>query len=253
VRAILLAAGQGLRLQYPPDRQLPKCLLRIGGMSLLERHLGMLKNAGVEEIVLAVGFRRELIEAELDRLEWRPQLVINERYNFGSMLTLHAVADPMTWGGDVLLMDADVLYHEQILARLVAGTEPVNRLLLDRDFEAGNEPVKVCVRNGKPIELRKQLPTGLQHDTIGESVGFFRFAEPAALRLAELVAAYIDRSQIDLPHEEAVRDLLQEGSHLFEVTDVTGIPWIEIDFAEDVIRAEYDVLPRLQVPIRLPP
>jgi choline kinase len=250
VHAILLAAGQGLRLQYPPDRQLPKCLLRFGGMSLLERHLRLLRNGGVEQIVLAVGFRRELIEAELDRLEWRPQLVINERYDLGSMLTLHTVAAAMTRGGDVLLMDADVLYHEQILARLVAGAEPVNRLLLDRDFEAGNEPVKVCVRNGQPIELRKQLPAGLQYDTIGESVGFFRFAEPATLRLAELVAAYIDRSQADLPHEEAVRDLLQEGSHLFEVTDVTGVPWIEIDFAEDVIRAEHDVLPRLQLPIR---
>jgi len=253
VRAILLAAGQGLRLQYPPDRQLPKCLLRFGGVSLLERHLRSLKKAGVEEIVLAVGFRRELIEAELERLEWRPQVVTNERYNLGSMLTVHTVADAVTRGGDVLLMDADVLYHEQILALLAAGTAPVNRLLIDRSFEPGNEPVKVCVRNGRPIELRKLLPAGLQYDTVGESVGFFRLAEPAALRLAELVAGYIERSQAELPHEEAVRDLLQEGSHLFEVTDVSGMPWIEIDFAEDVTRAEHDVLPQLQVPIRPPP
>ena len=253
MRAILLAAGQGLRLQFPPDRQLPKCLLRFGGMSLLERHLRSLRRAGVEEIVLAVGFRRELIAAELERLEWRPQVVTNERYNLGSMLTVHTVADAMTRGGDVLLMDADVLYHEQILALLAAGTGPVNRLLIDRSFEPGNEPVKVCVRNGRPIELRKLLPEGLQYDTVGESVGFFRLAQPAARRLAELVAGYIERSQPDLPHEEAVRDLLREGSHLFEVTDVTGMPWIEIDFAEDVVRAEHDVLPQLQVPIRPPP
>jgi choline kinase len=247
LRAILLAAGQGLRLQYPPDRQLPKCLLRIGGMSLLERHRQLLTTAGVEEIVLAVGFRRELLEAELERINWWPQLVVNERYDLGSMLTLHTVADAMTRGGDILLMDADVLYHERIMALLVEGAGPINRLLIDRNFEAGDEPVKVCVRGGKPIELRKRLAPGLQHDTIGESVGFFRFDELAARRLTQLVARYVESSRADLPHEEAVRDLLREGSHGFEVIDVTGLPWIEIDFAEDVLRAEQEVLPRLHV------
>jgi choline kinase len=249
LRAILLAAGQGLRLQYPPDRQLPKCLLRIGGMSLLERHRQLLTNAGVEEIVLAVGFRRDLIEAELERLDWQPQLVMNERYDRGSMLTLHTVADAMTRGGEVLLMDADVLYHERIMAALVEGDRPASRLLIDRNFGEGDEPVKVCIRDGKPIELRKRLAPGLQHDTIGESVGFFRLDEAAACQLANLVAGYVDGPGADLPHEEAVRDLLQAGSHCFEVIDVTGLPWIEIDFAADVLRAEHEVLPRLQMSI----
>jgi NDP-sugar pyrophosphorylase family protein len=40
-------------LQQPEDQQLPKCLLQFGGMSLLERHLRMLKKAGIEDIVLA--------------------------------------------------------------------------------------------------------------------------------------------------------------------------------------------------------
>lgn len=249
MRAILLAAGQGLRLQYPPDRQLPKCLLRIGAMSLLARHRQLLVNAGVEEIVLAVGFRRDLLEAELERLNWRPELVNNERYDRGSMLTLHTVADALTRGGEVLLMDADVLYHERIMTALVEGAQRTNRLLIDRNFDEGDEPVKVCVRDGKPIELRKRLAPGLQYDTMGESVGFFRLDEPAACRLAQLVAGHIDNSGSDLPHEEAVRDLLQEGSHGFEVIDVTGVPWIEIDFAADVLRAEHEVLPRLQMPI----
>lgn len=249
MRAILLAAGQGLRLQYPPDRQLPKCLLRIGAMTLLERHRQLLTTAGVEEIVLAVGFRRDLIEAELERLDWRPELVINERYDRGSMLTLHTVADAVTRGGEVVLMDADVLYHERIMGALVEGTQRTNRLLIDRNFDEGDEPVKVCIRDGRPIELRKRLAPGLQYDIMGESVGFFRLDEPAACRLAQLVAGYIDGSGADLPHEEAVRDLLQEGTQNFEVIDVTGVPWIEIDFAADVLRAEHEVLPRLQVSI----
>jgi choline kinase len=249
MRAIILAAGRGLRLLLPEDKQLPKCLLRFDGMSLLERHLRMLRGAGVEEVVLALGFRHELIEAELDRLAWqpRPEIVLNRRFELGSVLTLHAVADAMTRGGDILVMDADVLYDERIMDTLVAGRSPVNRLLIDCDFEDGEEPVKICLRDGVPIELRKQLSADIEYDTIGESVGFFRFTQPAARRLAALVAGYVASGRAQMPHEEAVRDLLLEHTQLAEVADVTGAPWIEIDYAEDLLRATNEVLPQLQV------
>jgi choline kinase len=248
MRAIILAAGRGIRLQLPEDSQLPKCLLRFNGMTLLERHLRMLKFAGVEDVVLALGFRHELVEAELDRLDWapRPEIVLNMNFELGSVLTVHTVADALTRGGDILLMDADVLYDQRILAALVAGTKPVNRLLIDRDFEAGDEPVKLCIQNGVPIELRKQLAADLKFDTIGESVGFFRFEQAGARRLAALVAGYVDDGRSQMPHEEAVRDLLKERSQVLEVSDVTGFPWIEIDFPIDVVRATQEVLPQLQ-------
>jgi choline kinase len=248
MRAIILAAGRGLRLKQPEDEQIPKCLLRFGGMSLLERHLRMLKTAGVTDIVLAVGFRHELVEAELDRLQWqlRPEIVINTQFELGSVLTVHTVAAAMTRGGDVLLMDADVLYDERIMRALVADASPVNRLLIDREFEPGDEPVKVCMQAGIPIELRKQPDADIQYDTIGESVGFFRFDQVAARRLAELVAGYVNGGRSNMPHEEAVRDLVRERSQVLDVRDVTGSPWIEIDFTVDVERAAREVLPRLQ-------
>jgi choline kinase len=49
-----------------------------------------------------------------------------------------------------------------------------------------------------------------------------------------------------MPHEEAVRDLILERSQAIEISDVTGAPWIEIDFPIDVTRAEQEVLPQLQ-------
>ena len=248
MRAIILAAGRGVRLQLPEDSQVPKCLLRFDGLTLLERHLRLLKSAGISEVVLALGFRHELVESELDSLDWdpRPEIVLNMNFELGSVLTVHTVANAMTRGGDILLMDADVLYDERILRALVEGDRPLNRLLIDRDFEAGDEPVKLCVRHGVPIELRKQLAAGLEYDTIGESVGFFRFDEAGARRLALLVAGYVDSGRAHMPHEEAVRDLVQERSQVLEVADVTGSPWIEIDFPGDVARAAREVLPQLQ-------
>jgi choline kinase len=161
------------------------------------------------------------------------------------MLTVHMTAAALTRGGDVIVMDADVLYDPEIMCTLVRGDE-VDRLLIDRDFEAGDEPVKVCVANGVPVEFRKRIGEGVIHDTIGESVGFFRFREATARRFATIVAEHIEAGRAHLPHEEAIRDLLLEGVDGLEVADVTGMPWIEIDFPDDVRRAADEVLPQIE-------
>jgi choline kinase len=249
MRAIILAAGRGSRLSPSQGPPRPKCLLKFGGVSLLERHLRLLQAAGVKEVVMALGFEHPVIEAELLGLAARglpqPEIFINERFTLGSVLTVHVVADAPRRGGVVLLMDADVLYDARIMQALAGGTAPGNRILIDRDFEAGDEPVKVCVQGGVPVELRKQIPPALQYDTIGESVGFFRFDERAAQRLAALVADYVESGRSHLPHEETLRDLILERSQVFQIIDVTGAPWIEIDFPTDVERAAREVLPQL--------
>ncbi|SDV49862.1 phosphocholine cytidylyltransferase family protein [Chitinasiproducens palmae] len=246
MRAIILAAGVGQRLQQAADARFPKCLLRFGGHTLLERHLTMLRSAGIDDVVLGVGFAHEAIEAELARLNWqpRPTLVVNPDYTLGSVLTVHTLAAAMQADDDVLLFDADVLYDERIIAALVQGSH-ANRLLIDRDFEAGDEPVKLCVRDGVPVELRKRVAADVVYDTVGESIGFFRFDQPTARRLVEIVAGYIDAGRSDQPHEEAVRDLLIERGEQFDVADATGLPWLEIDFPVDVARAADEVLPQL--------
>ncbi len=51
-------------------------------------------------------------------------------------------------------------YDERVLRALVPGSAPRNRLLIDCDFEVGDEPIKVCVRNGVPLEPRQQAEIG---------------------------------------------------------------------------------------------
>ena len=250
MRAIILAAGRGSRLSQSQGSQLPKCLLKFGGVSLLERHLRLLQAVGVQEVVMALGFEHQQVAAELARLAAlglpRAEIHINERFTLGSVLSVHVVAEAMRRGGEVLLMDADVLYDERIAQALAGGAAPGNRILIDRGFEMGEEPVKVCVRDGIPVELRKQVAPGLRYDTIGESVGFFRLDESAARRFADLVAQYVDSGRSNLPHEETLRDLILERSQVFQIVDVTGAPWLEIDFPADIERANREVLPRLQ-------
>jgi len=242
MRAVILAAGLGWRLGGG-EEQPPKCLLRFGGRSLLERHLRALAALGVSRVDVGVGYRAGDVARELDGLAVRVPvaLVHNPHFREGNVVTLHVLREAMTAGEDVLLMDADVLYHPELLARLAASRHP-NCFLLDRDLEPGEEPVKLCVSGPRIVEFGKRIPAATRFDLCGESVGFFRLAAPMAARLAACAESYVEQGRRDAFYEDALRDLLLAEPEAFGFEDVTGIPWIEIDFQHDVRRAETEVL-----------
>ncbi|MGH8670454.1 MAG: NTP transferase domain-containing protein [Burkholderiales bacterium] len=242
MRALILAAGRGKRLGAA-EQQTPKCLLRFGGKTLLERHLNALRRCGIDDVSIAVGYRSDMIEAELATLGVHVGLTFNPDYQQGSMVTLWTLRDALGAGGDTLLMDADVLYHQRLLQRLVDSSHH-NCFLIDRNIDPGDEPVRLCIRDGCPVEFRKKAQVDC--DYYGESVGFFRLSAAAAQRLAEASGSYMKQGRVNEEYEEALRDvLLHDDSVSFGFEDVTGVPWIEIDFPEDVRRAELEVLPRL--------
>lgn len=241
----MLAAGIGARLGSNIAEPPPKVLLRFGGKSLLEYHLEILRQQGIDELVLGVGYNHQDIEREIAALGAQDfvRTVFNEDYREGNIVTLWTVRDELRCGGAVLLMDADILYDEELLARLINSPHR-NCLLLDCDFEPGDEPVKICVRDGEIVEFRKWLSTGF--DYCGESVGMFKLSSDMAQLIIAQTALYLDQGRRHEPYEEAIRDVLltaPRGTFAFE--DITGLPWIEIDFAADVARAETEILPRI--------
>ncbi|MDQ2694718.1 MAG: phosphocholine cytidylyltransferase family protein [Pseudomonadota bacterium] len=245
MRALILAAGLGNRLQRGPDAP-PKCLLEFAGRSLLARHLGILRRLGIDEVVLGVGYHAPAISAELAALGAlsRVATVHNPRFAEGSIVTLWTLGEALACGDDVLLMDADVLYDARLLERLVSSRHG-DCFLLDRDFEPGDEPVKLCLKQGRIVEFRKRIGD-IDYDLCGESVGFFRLTAASARELAAIAAGYVAQGRSGEPYEEALRDLaLSPAGAGFGVEDITGLPWIEIDFPDDVRRAHDDILPRL--------
>ena len=243
MHAIILAAGRGSRLaDFNPDghpKCLPKCLMEFGGRSLLARHLDLLHRFGVRQADLVVGFEADRIIEHVATLASRPDVALhfNPRYEQGSVISLWAAEDTLRSGEAVLVMDADVLCHPAILQRLVQ-TRVENCYLLDRDLDR--------FVAGVMVEFRKRLADGLEYDTLGESVGFFRFDPDCAALIADACARYDNEGLADAPHEEALRDVLLAQPRAFGFEDVSGLPWIEIDFPEDVARAAGEILPAIR-------
>lgn len=247
MHAIILAAGRGNRLaEFNPDGR-PKCLLEFGGRSLLARQLDSLFRCGVSQATLVVGYEADLIIDHVGTLTSRPQVafVYNPAFNKGSVLSLLAAHEVMSSGETVLVLDADVLFHPQIMQTLIESSHH-NCFLIDQDFVAGDEPVKIAMHQGQMVEFRKALPVGLSFDTLGESVGFFKFDGEIAAKITQTCAKYNAEGLLDAPHEEALRDVLLEQSSEFACEDISGLPWLEIDFPEDVEKAVKQILPAIR-------
>jgi choline kinase len=249
--AIILAAGVGKRLHGASGGK-PKCLIEIGGRSLLLRLVDGLVAAGVRRIVVVTGFGAEHVRAALGTVGGtggavRPaelpsdveiRCLQNERYREGAILSLWTAREHLD--GPVLVMDADVLCAPSLLRRLVDSGHD-NCFLMDCSVEVTGEEQMLLVRDGRVRNIVRGGAPGWE--LAGESIGFLKLATPAARLLRELMGKRIDAGHTGIEHEEVYPDLLARVDVGFERVD--GEPWIEIDFVEDVERATREILPAI--------
>ena len=242
MKAIIYAAGRGTRLQLDT----PKILLEFGGRTLLEWHALRLREAGVREVVLVTGHRREQIVALLPEIcalyDVAVREIVNPRFHEGSLLSLKVSLPEIQDSSEpLLLMDADVFYPSGMLDRLI-GSPHGTALLLDRDFSTGDDdPMLVPVENGRPIDFRKQWSGDAEF--VGESIGFFKIAPADFTLLIKETRARSRGSSCADSYDDVLRALVLAGRFGYE--DVTGLRWIEIDFPADVIHARNQLVPAI--------
>jgi choline kinase len=238
VRAILLCAGRGKRLGIEG----PKCLVSIAGRTLLERHLVQLGAAGVDELTVVVGHAEAEVRGALDELAPRLrragqpvpaaiECLFNELYQHGSLVSLQRAAHRLGAGG--LWMDADVLYPADVLCRLCRSPHPSAVLLDGRASETGEE-MMLAARGGRVRRIARRVGAGW--DLVGESVGFFKVDAAAAAALRGVLDREVSEGRLDQEHEAALDQTFDLVPFGYERVD--DLAWTEIDFPEDVAKAE---------------
>ena len=123
VRAVILSAGQGKRL-LPLTRSLPKCLLPVHGRTVLEWQLRSLREAGIRQVAIVVGFGAEQVEAEVARCRlpgFEVSTIHNALFDKSDNLVSCLVARSQM-DGDFVLLNGDTLFQPAIVRRLLEMT-----------------------------------------------------------------------------------------------------------------------------------
>ena len=239
MKAIILAAGVGKRL-WQVTQHRPKCLIEIGGQTLLHRYLTSLRSVGIHSVDMIVGYKQEIIRTAVavNDSGIRVNFLVNEQFHRGSISSLWIAR--MALDDDAIIMDADVLFHQEILRRLVQSPHE-NALLMDETVKQTGEECMVVVESGRVIALTKTMP--LHYDYAGEGVGFLKVRHADAPHVVASLKTHVDRDDWQMEYEDALVGFFRDVKVGHE--KIGGLPWTEIDFIEDVAKAEREVLPKL--------
>ena len=230
---VILAAGMAKRLRPLTDEK-PKCLLEVGGKTLLQRTVDAMISAGVKEFVVVTGYRENMIR-EFLTIHYTLctiHYIDNVDYSHNNNIFSLWLAMQQLHGSEVLLMDSDILCDPEAVRRVARKTNPA---LAMQQHELGEEEMKIVVDEaGRITEISKTCSPA---DAIGESVGIEKMT-PAYTEAIyqELRKMILDEGLIDIFYERAFERLIPQG-HTFEVVDTTDLFSYELDTPEDLEKA----------------
>ena len=196
--AVILAAGMAKRLRPLTDTT-PKCLLKIGQKSLLERTFNALKSVGVTQFVVVTGYLHEQIEDFL-----------TSRYP-----------------------QEDILFDPLLLHALMAVE---GSSLAVNQHPLGEEEMKVVVNaEGTITQITKECSP---EEALGESVGIEKISNSYSQALYDELEKMMNIEHLEnVFYELAFERLIAQG-HSFKVVDTTSIFSTELDTVEDFQNAQ---------------
>ncbi|MFH0945206.1 MAG: phosphocholine cytidylyltransferase family protein [Planctomycetota bacterium] len=233
--AVLLAAGCARRLVHL-TRETPKCLLDVGGKTLIRHQLDAMRACGVDQFIVVVGFWAEKIRNHLgDSVRY----VLNEVYDSTNSLYSLSLALPHVTGG-MVLTNADVLFHPKLLSRLVTSPHP-DALLYEPGEQLGAEEMKVRLEGARVTAMSKSMEPGTYH---GENLGVLKFSAEGVRRLRAATDELIGKNELNAWAPMATDAICKE----YPVHGISSglLPWIEVDFPADLERARKLVWPRIK-------
>lgn len=238
MKGIILAAGKGSRLNGTAGDK-PKCLVELGGMTLIERQIGVLERAGLDEIVVVVGCQADRVRAACGE---SVTYVENSRFAETNSLYSLWTARALLYEGFVVL-NCDVLFHPVLLDDLLATHHDAALLIGYREPgqpSFGDEEMKVKVRGDRVLDISKTMDPA---DADGENLGIVKFGPQSAPHLVSILDRLVAAGGLRDWAPKAFREFAQDRP--LHAVGTGGRPWIEIDFPEDYQRAAREVLPAI--------
>lgn len=227
MRIVILAAGVGSRLGNP----FPKPLTRLNdGRSIMERQIDLLRRMfDPSTISVVVGFKKDMI------MEAFPDVSFIYNQDFGETNTSKSLLKGLRLTGaePVLWLNGDVVFDEDLLPTLMPQIAGNRSFVAVNTASVGDEEVKYRLdESGHICELSKEVV-----DAMGEAVGI-NFVSPADKPF--LVARLSDCEPTDY-FERGIELAIDKDGRRFTAVDVSEALCIEVDFTEDLERANREL------------
>jgi choline kinase len=223
MKAVILAAGIASRLR-PLTNNTPKCLLKVGPKNILELAIENLIANKIFDIIIVTGYLENQIR---DYVNTRfPELNITFYYNefyestnniYSLWLARHAFN-----GDDMLLMDSDIVFDKQIIAKLCSSGY---KNCLDEEIKVRTD------HNGRVLNISKEVNPS---EAAGESVGIEIFKRDLVRELFSVIDRKVNiEKNVNQFYEAAFQELINNNHEIY-IVDITEYLCIEIDTAEDL-------------------
>lgn len=237
MKAIILAAGRGSRMKSLTEER-PKCLVEVRGKPLLEHQFMALHAAGIEEIAIVTGYKREML-ARRGTFEFH-----NPRWAETNMVTSLSFAEDWLLAGPCIVSYSDIFYGEEAVRSLMTCSE-----LLAVTYDT-NWLAAWTKRFGDPLLDAETFQFDGEHHLLeigfkprsvdevqGQYMGLLKFT-PQGWEEIRQIRATLSQAEQDKMHMTGTLQKVIEAGHIpVGVVPYSG-DWGEVDAAEDL--AVYD-------------
>ncbi|MFO0625764.1 MAG: phosphocholine cytidylyltransferase family protein [Polyangiales bacterium] len=227
---ILLAAGLGSRLRPLTDDR-PKCLMDLGGETLLARLVRQLVAGGVTHLVVATGYEAARVEEALARapvpVTFAPCPDYATTQNSVSLLRALDRCPP----GAVVKLDGDLVVPDAVITLALSAAGSC--VLVDDRAPPREEAMKVRCDGDRAVAFGKGLDPARCR---GESIGIERFTPADRAVLHDVLRETVARGVTDRYYEDLYDDAIRRGVTL-HARSLQGAAWTEVDDHTDLARA----------------
>lgn len=227
MKAIILAAGMGTRISKYIEEK-PKCMVDIGGMTLLEYTIDLLHSRNIGDIVVCVGYQAEYIRSAVR--DTSVKYVYNPFYDVtNGIASIWFARDFLDEAEETLIMSGDVYMEPEIIDALIAEKRsPVlladSSRIIEADFRFHYEN-DILKKYGKDLSIE---------ETTGECVGAAKLGRDFVGKYKAHMLEMIDHQVHSVWWESVMYDMIPETD--IYVCDIAGSFWAEVDFIEDYKR-----------------
>ena len=229
-QALILAAGRGSRMKDATSDK-PKCLVRLAGRTLFDWQLHALRNAEVDTITVARGYKADMLQGPF-------RTVDNPRWAETNMVSTLLCALPALDDTPCVVSYSDIVYHPDHV-RALADCDADIAVLYDTDWrrlwEARfrnplDDAETFKEQNGILKEIGSR--THSYDDIQGQFMGLLRFTAPGFGTVRACLGALAQKEVDKLDMTALLHHLLQENIAIAAVP-VSG-KWCEADSMDDV-------------------